>query len=215
MERIFPNLYRFTDEPFRKGRKFSYLLVRKKGNLLLPFKGGAVRDHFEDIERLGGVEAQFVTHNHDVIRDFHEEVYDRFEAKLYYHKADDKKVSAKTKCPKVPFDDDGLQIDTDFWALYFPSCTAGLSIYWWRNRGKHYLFTSHVINMTEGEWYMGLDLNKAPPHLAPQFAKIAKLPLDYALPTRRAYGQEEFHRFNDYTRKSFATALRARIKAST
>ena len=36
MERISPNLYRFTEEPYRQGRKYAYLIVRKQGNLLLP-----------------------------------------------------------------------------------------------------------------------------------------------------------------------------------
>ena len=60
MQCLFPNLYRFTDEPFRKGRKYAYLIVRKKGNLLLPFKGGSVSDLFKEIERLGGVDTQFI-----------------------------------------------------------------------------------------------------------------------------------------------------------
>ena len=86
MERIFSNLYRFTDEPFRKGRKYSYLLVRKQGNLLLPFKGGSVRDHFDEIEALGGVDTQFITHSHDAIKGFHEEVFDRFGANFIFTK---------------------------------------------------------------------------------------------------------------------------------
>jgi hypothetical protein len=42
MERIFENLYRTTDEPFRNGRRYSYLLVREQGNLLLPFQATSV-----------------------------------------------------------------------------------------------------------------------------------------------------------------------------
>ena len=165
MERIFPNLYRFTDEPFRKGRKYAYLIVRKKGNLLLPFKGGSVSDHFKEIERLGGVDTQFITHSHDADRNLNDEVHARFGAKLRFNEAEAKKVRSKTKCPSEPFGDDGLELDSDFQALYFPSCTSGLSIYRWRSRGKFFLFTSHVINMAHGNWFVDLDPGKALPHL--------------------------------------------------
>lgn len=213
MERIFPNLYRFTDEPSHKGRIYSYLIVRKGGNLLLPcLGGGAVSDHLKDIERIGGVDTQFVTHNHDIDGALQEAVYARFGAKLCYHRADHKKVVAKTKCPTAEFSDDGLQLGSDFQALYFPSCSVGSSVYHWRFRGKHFLFTSHVINMVKGDWHVDLDLVKSPPSLAPQFAEIAKLPIDYTMPNVCRYGQEEFHRFNDYTRKAFSTALRAKVR---
>jgi hypothetical protein len=66
--------------------------------------------------------------------------------------------------------------------------------------------------MVRGNWIVDLNLKKAPPNLSSEFAKIAKLPVDYAFPTRSAYGQEEFHQFSDYTRKSFGTAIRAKIR---
>jgi hypothetical protein len=93
MQRLFPNLYRFTDEPFRKGRRYAYLIERKKGNLRLPFKGGSVSDHFKEIERLGGVDTQFITHSHDADRNLNDEVYARFGAR--FHEADAKKATPR------------------------------------------------------------------------------------------------------------------------
>ena len=212
MERIFPNLFRFTDEPYRRGRRFTYLLKRKQGNLLLTCQDGSVRDHFKDIEKLGGIDTQFINHNHDMGGELHEAIHKRFGAKLFHHKAEKKKVEAKTKCPHEEFGDDGLQVGSDFEAIYFPSCTAGLSLYRWRHQGVHFLFTSHVIKMVQGDWHVSLHMKKSPPGLGPQFAQIAKLPVDYVLPNVCAYGQEEYHRFNDFTRKSFGTALRARLR---
>jgi hypothetical protein len=134
--------------------------VRKEGNLLLPSGdgGGTVADLLNDIEALGGVDTQFVTHNHDVNGPFQEAVYDRFEAKLSYHVAEHNAVVEKTKCPSVEFGDEGVQLGSDFQALYFPSCCAGSSLYYWQDSGNHFLFTSHVINMVEDGWQVGLDL---------------------------------------------------------
>lgn len=129
MARIFANLYRFTDAPFRKGQKYSYLLVRKKGNLLLcHFKrGSSVTDHYEDIEALGGVDTQFITHSHEASA-VHDEVYARLGCRLCYHEAERKKVRIKTKCPEVEFGGEGLQIGSDFEALCFPGDAPGTSI---------------------------------------------------------------------------------------
>jgi excinuclease ABC subunit A len=45
-----------------------------------------------------------------------------------------------------------------------------------------------------------------------QFAEIANLPVDYILPNVCRYGAEQYHTFNDITRKSFGLALRRKIR---
>jgi hypothetical protein len=77
MEIFFPNLYRFAGESAHKETLFTYLIVREGGNLLLPCQDGPVREHFDDIEGLGGVATPFVTHNHDVDGVLVEAVQDR------------------------------------------------------------------------------------------------------------------------------------------
>ena len=214
MERIFPNLYRITDEPIARGRRYSYLLVREQGNLLLPSAqaGSSLRDHFDEIEGLGGVSAQFINHVHDVPKDgLHEAVCERFGAELHYHEIERKKVRTKTKCPAAEYGDEGLAVGSDFRANYYPGCTLGHSVFHWRDRDEHFLFTSHVMNLAHGDWNISLKLSTMP-HLRSQMLEIAKLPMDYALPTGARYGQEDYHRFNDYTRKTFATALRSTIR---
>ena len=71
-----------------------------------------------------------------------------------------------------------------------------------------------IHDLVEGDWHVDLNLKKSPPNLGPQFAEIAELPIDYTMPNVCRYGQEEFHCFNDYTRKSFSTALRAIAQVS-
>ena len=79
----------------------------------------------------------------------------------------------------------------EFEAIYFPSCGDGLSLFRWRNGGKHFLFTSHVIQMRGGDWNIGLRLDKRAKTSEPkQFAGISQLPMDYILPNVCRYGQE-------------------------
>ena len=109
MERIFPNLYRFSFG--KKGRGHTCLLVRKQGNLLICHcNRGSSTDHLDEIERLGGIERQFLSHGHDARRgELHEVLYDRFGCRLHYHRRERRKVRAKTGCPEEEFGDDGLQ----------------------------------------------------------------------------------------------------------
>ena len=204
MQRIFPKLYRFIEEPHRKGRKFFYFIVRKQGNLLMGHLGSSVRDYFDDIEKLGGVHAQFITHVHEADPVLHDEIHARFGAKLCYHKAARKLVREVSECPEIVFDNDGLQVDNDFEALFFPFHTPGHSIFRWRYRGKHFLFTGHVVSMVNGRWELWFDPTKAP-KLRGEYESLAVA--DYVLPTRSPYGQEEFHCFNEYTRAAFSEAL--------
>ncbi len=218
MERIFPNLYRFSTGPhtFRKVRSmnYAYLLVRQQGNLLMAYgqRGSTIVDYFDEVEALGGIDRQFISHYHDANRgDFNQLLFDRFGCKLNYHHAERKTVRAKTKCPEEEFGDEGLQLGSDFEAYYFPGHTIGHSIHRWRYRGKRFLFTGHVINLGEKGWSIGLDPNDAP-QLKSQFTKLPKVEVDYALPSRSPEGQEEFHRFSDSTRKSFRNSLRSKLK---
>lgn len=204
MERIFPNLYRFTEDSLKR-RKYSYLVVRKDGNLLMPSLGTTVRDSFDEIDKLGGVHAQFLTHDHDAHPELVDEAHARFGCRVYYHKSARKKVREKTSCPEAEFDNEGLQLGADFEALYFPGHTPGHSIFRWRYRGKRFLFSSHVMNLSDGVWELWFNPSKNTAQLQEQLADLAEV--DYSLPTLIEYGREELHRFNDFTRESFSKAM--------
>ncbi len=223
MEKIFPNLYRFTDESHRKETLYSFLLVREDGNLLLPAQGGSVIDHFDAIDELGGVNKQLVTHNHDVSGPVHEAVQERFGAKLHHHSAEQEAVTEKTSCETEGFGDEGLALGSDFRAIYFPSCCVGSSVFHWQNEGACYLFTSHVINRVEGEWKMDLDLwqyrnlrdwedDASCPDPRPGLTEIGELQLNYTMPNVWKEGMEEYHRFDPDSRKSFSEALAETIE---
>ena len=62
--------------------------------------------------------------------------------------------------------------------------------------------------MVEGEWEIGLNLRKSAEGTADRIARIADLPIDYTLPNVCPYGQEEYHAFNEHTRRAFDETLR-------
>ncbi|HCL30185.1 MAG TPA: hypothetical protein DIC52_17345 [Candidatus Latescibacteria bacterium] len=160
-------------------------------------------DHFEEIEKLGGVDLQFITHGHDLNPAFHAEAYDRFRCKLCYHKAAAAVVRKKTQCPAQEFGHDGLQLGADFEAIYFPGHTPGHSVYRWRRSGTRFLFTGHVMIFDGGRWKLNYNPTKAPK--GTQFDHLAEA--EHFLPTH-AYGTEEFHTLNKRTRALFLEAVK-------
>lgn len=207
MERIFSNLYRFS-APNRRGESHTYLLLRKTGNLLVCHQTRPPAEHIKEIEKLGGVDSQWICHNHDTVKDgFHEEMHDRFGCMIHHHQDERKAVRRKTKCPQAQYDNEGLQHGDDFEALYFPACTVGHSVFRWKNRGKYYLFTSHAIYNRNNEW----DIHCRP---QPEAAQLEKLHVDYVFPGYTSPEEDSFYRLNDQTRKSFAKALKAKRTAN-
>lgn len=220
MDLLFPDLYRFTGESPRGESLYTFLLIREDGNLLLPCQNGSVADHFDEIEELGGIQTQFVTHNHDVDDEVHKAVHDRFGAKLHYHETERGDISKKNGCPSEEFGDDGVAVGSDFRAIYFPSCCVGSCLYQWTSHGKEFLFTSHVINMVDGQWKMDLDLwqyrnlrdwgeGQMPPDPRSRIASVGEIRLDYTMPNVKA--EEEYHQFTDETRSSFRETLEAKL----
>ena len=207
MQRIFPNLYRFT-AIWPSRRAYSYLVVRKEGNLLLPGFVSSLYDHIGDIDKLGGVDLQFITHYHDLRPEIHEKVYDHFGCKLCYHKAAGATVRKKTKCPAQEFGNDGLQLGSDFEAVYFPGHTPGHSIHRWRRGRKQFLFSGHVMKLVYGKWELFFNPTKATK--GARFDDLVEA--DHVLPTSSPYGTEEFHTFIEPTRASFSEAVKQALE---
>ena len=212
MERIFANLYRFGGAPNKRGTSHSYLLVRKEGNLLLCHQSGPPPKEFDEIERLDGIDSQWISHHHDTIRNgLHEDLYARFGCKLHHHRADRSGLRRKTKCPYVQFGDEGLEHGSDFEALYFPTCSAGHSVYRWRHRGKYYLFASHALYMHDNKWSLQFNPHRMT-QWRPQLTKLGKLRVDYIFPGYTAIEDDGFYRLNNHMRKTLSSALRAKFE---
>jgi len=215
MERIFASLYRLGSAPNRRGLSHSYLLLRKEGNLLVCHQSGPSAEDFDEIEKLGGIESQWISHQHDTIRgSLHEDLYTRFGCKLHHHRADSSGVRRKSKCPYVRFEDDGLEHGSDFEAVYLPTCTVGHTVFRWRNRGKYFLFTSHALYRQNNKWALQFAKHHRS-HWLPHLAKLGKLRVDYVFPGYTEVHAEGFYRLDDQMRNSLSRALRTRFKAAS
>ena len=98
MEKILPGVYRFSVG--KRGRSYSYLLLRKQGNLLICHanRGSSVVDFHDEVEHLGGIAYQFVCEGADAARgELHEQLYERFGCTLHCHERDRKKIEKETK----------------------------------------------------------------------------------------------------------------------
>ena len=201
MDKIFPGVYRFSIG--KRGRSYTYLLVRKQGNLLICHanRGSSVVDFLDEIEQLGGIARQFVSHSHDAARgELHELLYERFGCTLSYHERDRKKIAKKTECPVSEFGDEGLELGSDFRAI-----DIGHTVFHWSNRGKHYLFPGHAIERHDDEW--GIHMHPFFDLRAP-LADLADLQVDYLLPGHTSPRKEEYHTFTSRSLRAYHQALR-------
>lgn len=214
MERVFANLYRIGGAQNRRGSAHSYLLVRKEGNLFVCHQSGPSPKEIAEIKRLGGIESQWICHHHDANReDVHEDLHKRFGCALHHHSAERAAVRKKTKCPNEQFGDEGIQHGTDFEGLFFPSCTAGHTVYRWKHRGKYFLFPSHAMNLREDKWEFGFNPWRVGAW-GDQVPKLARLEANYVFPGYTGAGEDAFYRLNDQTRRSLARGLRAKLKST-
>lgn len=208
MERVFANLYRCGSAPNKRGMSHTYLLVRKDGNLLVCHQSGPSPADIREIKKLGGIDKQFICHNHDTMRDgLHEKLYDTFGCELHHHEGEKKAVRRKSKCPQVLFGDEGMEVGDDFQCLYFPACTEGHSVYRWRSRGKYFMFTSHSMYIHDNKWQIHC-------RIRPQAAEVAKLKVDYVFPGYTALDDDAFYRLDDKLKRSFGRTIRARLKSA-
>ncbi|MBT4099702.1 MAG: hypothetical protein HOM68_15310 [Gemmatimonadetes bacterium] len=208
MERVFANLYRMG-APNRRGTSYSYLLVRKEGNLLVAHQSAPSRADIAEIKKLGGIESQWVCHQHDTLTDgAHEDLHDRFGCVLHHHTQDRPAVRKKTKCPVEQHGNEGLQYAPDFEVMYWPTCTSGHCIFRWRSRGKYYLFTSHAIYAQGNKWELQFNPRRMD-QIGPQLSQLAKAQVDYVFPGYSPADESGFYRLNDQTRKSLAKAMKA------
>jgi len=179
---------------------WSYLVVRKDGNLLLPGYVPALIDHLDEIEKLGGVQFQFITHFHDIEAETNEVLHRRFGCKLFHHKAAIAKVRSKTKCPSEEFSGEGIRLGSDFESVNFPGHTPGHTVYRWKYRGKSFLFSGHVMKLIFGRWELFFKPTKSD-----RYDDLCEA--DYLLPSSSPHGLEDYHRFIVPTRTSFREAV--------
>jgi len=205
MEEIFPGVYRFSVG--KRSRSYSYLLVRKQGNLLICHanRGSSVIDFLDEVDHLGGIALQFICEGADAARgELHEQLYERFGCELICHERDRKKVAKKTACPVSEFGDQGMELGSDFRAI-----DIGHTVFHWSNQANHFLFPGHAIERHDDRW--GIHMHPVP-DLATSLSTLADLPVDFLLPGRSSPREEEYHTFTDRDRRDYRQALRESLK---
>lgn len=207
MERVFANLYRMGGTNNR-GTSYSYFLVRKEGNLLIGHQSKPTKKDISEMAKLGGIDSQWVCHQHDVIEDgVHEQLHERFGCVLHHHTQDRPAVRKKTKCPVEQHGNEGLQYGSDFEVMYWPTCTSGHCIFRWQSRGKYYLFTSHAMYAEGSDWDLQCSKWRMQ-HLKPQMTRLSKMQVDYVFPGYSPSDEVGFYRLNEQTRKTLSKAMR-------
>lgn len=212
MERVFDNLFRISAPKGKTRISHTFFIKRKKGNILIGHHTVPTPEDIAEIEDMGGIESQWVCHSHDLLpKSSHEDLYEQFGCKLHYHQVEQPPVQKKTKCPDAVFEGDRTTHGADFEALYMPTCTAGHSIYRWRNRGKYYLFTSHAIYLRDGKWNLKFSPRTAEFWL-PQISAMADLQVDYIFPGYTPIKGPDFYQLDESAKVSLSEALRAKAK---
>lgn len=218
MDHILPNVIRFSGPYTKKELGHSFLLLRDAGNVFVACHSDPRSpEELEQIEQLGGIDSQWVCHQHDVSRDgLHEQLHETFGCKLHYHFRDEKGVQKRTSCPVEHFGDDGLTYSEDFEAHYYPSCMDGHTLYRWQHNGHYLLFTSHSFRLSADQWQLFVPLGPAKRRelMRPQLPKVARLRVDYVLPGYSANEEagEGFYRLNNKTRRSLKSAFREKME---
>ena len=206
MERVHENLHRIA-APHDMGSSYTYVLIRKQGNLLISHGSVPLDADIGQIETLGGIDSQWICHQHDVMPGgAHEALHDRFGCVLHVHKRDRAAVRKKTKCPLEQHDDAGLPYARDFEVIYWPSCTSGHCLLRWRNRGKFYLFTSHAVYFQDGRWQLQCNFRRAD-DMRPNSTRLSQAQVDYVLPGYLDDEDGGFYRLSKADRKSLSEAM--------
>ena len=68
-EKVFQNLYRVDGALNKRGQSYTYLLVRKEGNILIGHQSVPSAADIREVKKLGGIAHQFICHSHHTLRD--------------------------------------------------------------------------------------------------------------------------------------------------
>lgn len=125
----------------------TYLLKTPQQNVLIYFTN--IARETEDIKQLGGAQFQFISHHHEFLDGFYQNLID-FEPKLILHEQGVRRLRENYE-NRIEINSDlpnnGLTI------LSTPGHTdSSLCLYYQSAHGKNYLFTGDTIYLHHNEW---------------------------------------------------------------
>lgn len=148
---VIPGLHASPPEPLGFGPALeirAFLLERDLGNLFV-YRSAAVEEEVDAVEKLGGIERQYLNHHHEASPAC-DWVSRAFGAPLLVH-ADDAEATAR-RCTVDHTFTKRHHLDDDFEVIPIPGHTAGATAYLWDSGDHRCLFTGDTIFFSRGEW---------------------------------------------------------------
>jgi glyoxylase-like metal-dependent hydrolase (beta-lactamase superfamily II) len=146
MDTILPNLHATAPGPISFAPTLgmrAFLLRRAAGNLLI-YSAPTAADDVAAIERLGGVERQYIGHWHEAPVGKVQTVAAAVGATAYAHERDAARAALEP-FPEGPVGD-------DFELIPIPGHTPGSTAFLWDSGEHRVLFTGDSIYLRDGEW---------------------------------------------------------------
>ena len=153
MKQLEPDLWQTSTRPIsERANTHAYLLTRPQGNLLIYSVGDDQGDDLDQIEQLGGVQMQLLSHR-DESGPWLNDIRARYDCRLACSAGEASAVAEHAAVDLIVDPDcdesdlDGLEI------LATPGHTAGDISFRYRSpHGKTYLFTGDVVFPDRGGW---------------------------------------------------------------
>lgn len=127
----------------------AFLLERDHGNVLV-YSAGTVPDVADELERLGGVQWQYLNHWHEAMFGV-DRIAERFGAPVVVHRADQAEVFERSRVEPVTFWHEG-SIGEGFDIVPTPGHTPGATAFLWEHGEHRFLFTGDSLYLRDGEW---------------------------------------------------------------
>lgn len=147
MNEVYPNIWQTEIEtPFPGLNTRAYFIRRKSGNAL--FYNTSSADAMDEIEQLGGLDFQFLTHRHESGTSL-KQIKERFNSQL---------CTSKTEAPFIDASVDVVVTEPvsfghDIEVILTPGHTdGGLSFVYYSPGGIKYLFTGDTLFQSNKEW---------------------------------------------------------------
>ncbi|HVZ39815.1 MAG TPA: hypothetical protein VHI13_11100 [Candidatus Kapabacteria bacterium] len=152
MEQIFKDIYLvFPANSTERGRRYTYLIRRPRGNFLLEnLDATPVGDRFDQIEQLGGIAAHFINDRHNVSTQS-AVIGEHFEAPFYCSSVEARVITVDVPM-LTPLPYERQWVDDDFEVIPIPGHTRGAFAYLWHTPARQFLFIGDTLVPVDGGW---------------------------------------------------------------
>lgn len=128
----------------------TYLLTRENGNIM--FYNSWINNDFDKIKELGGIDIQYLSHNHDAHTNL-KLIKDEFGSRLAAHPVVTGNLDSSVRIDELLGFKDNTVHSENIMVIPTPGHTnSSLCYYYYSNTGKSYLFVGDLIYFMHGKW---------------------------------------------------------------